>query len=181
MNRFGGKLHRRHGRAHDCIRYVTMSEISTNIIFPLATRMDLPKGTPANCTLEVKPKERFRMRVRSSNSAGATYLNRARRIEELRRGAAIARERIPEIRRVILFGSLVSGNPTPRSDADILVIVETSPYDHPRDRVPEILNAFSPLPCPIDLFVLTSAEFERSQEEKSPLLLAAASSGTDLL
>ena len=95
MNRFGGKLHRRHGRAHDCIRYVTMSEISTNIIFPLATRMDLPKGTPANCTLEVKPKERFKMRVRSSNSAGATYLNRARRIEELRRGAAIARERIP--------------------------------------------------------------------------------------
>jgi predicted nucleotidyltransferase len=121
------------------------------------------------------------MRVRSSNSAGANYVNKTQRIEELRRSAASARERIPTIRRVILFGSLVSGNPTPRSDADILVIVETSAYDHPRDRVPEMLRAFSPLPCSIDLFVLTSAEFERYQKEKSPLLLEATSSGTDLL
>ncbi len=121
------------------------------------------------------------MLARSSNSAGAIYLDRERRIEEIRRSVAAARKRIPQIQRVILFGSLVSGRATPRSDADILVVVETSPYDHPRDRVPEILRALSPLPCPIDLFVVTSAEFKRCREENSPFLRVATSTGTDLL
>jgi predicted nucleotidyltransferase len=121
------------------------------------------------------------MRVRSSNSAGATYLDKEVRIEELRRCAAQAREKIPEIRRVILFGSLVSGNATPRSDADLLVIVDSSPYETPRDRVPQMLSAFSPLPCPVDLFVLTGAEFERCHQERSPLVRIAASTGKDLI
>jgi len=121
------------------------------------------------------------MQGRSSNSAGAVYLDKERRIEALRRCALGATQRIPEIRRIILFGSLVSGCATPRSDADILVIVETSPHDHPRDRVPQMLSAFSPLPCPIDLFVLTRAEVARYEEEKSPLLRIALTTGTDLL
>jgi len=121
------------------------------------------------------------MLARSSNSAGAIYLDSERRIQAIRRSAAAARKKIPEIRRVILFGSLVSGHATPRSDADLLVVVETSPYDHARDRIPEMLRALSPLPCPIDLFVLTDAEFKRCQEEDSPFLRAATSTGIDLL
>jgi len=89
--------------------------------------------------------------------------------------------RIPAIRRIILFGSLVTGSATPRSDADILVVLEDSSHDQPRDRVPEVLRALSPLPCPLDLFVLTSAEVERYQAEGSPLLRIAVSEGMDLL
>ena len=102
-------------------------------------------------------------------------------VEELRKAAATARRRMPLIRRMILFGSLAAGQGTPRSDADILVVLDSSLHEKPRDRVPELLRALSPLPCPIDLFVLTSAEFERHQSEGSPLLRTALSTGRDLL
>lgn len=117
----------------------------------------------------------------SSTSAGATYLNRAARIEELRSAAKRARARHARIQRVILFGSLVSGTPTPRSDADLLIVVETSPHDNPRDRIPELLQALSPLPCPLDLFVLTKEEVDRLGREGSPLIRTALTTGQDLL
>jgi len=121
------------------------------------------------------------MRDRSSSSAGATYLDKARRIDELRSAAARAKKTEPAIRRVVLFGSLVSGIPTPRSDADLLVIVDKSPHDQPRDRVPGVLRALAPLPCPVDLFVLTADELERFRSEGSPLVRVALESGQDLL
>jgi len=121
------------------------------------------------------------MRARSSSSAGAVYLDKARRIEELCEAAATARLRMPLIHRMILFGSLATGRATPRSDADILVILDSSPHEQPHDRIPEVLCALSPLPCPIDLFVLTRAEFERFQREESPLLRTALETGQDLL
>jgi len=89
--------------------------------------------------------------------------------------------RHPGIQRAILFGSLVSGTPTPRSDADLLVVLEASAHDNPRDRVPEILHALSPLPCPLDLFVLTGEEVDRLKREDSPLVRTALTTGQDLL
>jgi predicted nucleotidyltransferase len=121
------------------------------------------------------------MQRRSSSSAGAIYLDSAARIDELRQAADLARKRVPAIRQVILFGSLASGNATPRSDADILIIVENSPHERPRDRVPEMLRALSPLPCPIDLFVLTCDEMDRYRSEGSPLVRVALTSGIALL
>ncbi len=121
------------------------------------------------------------MRGRSSSSAGATYLDRNARIEELKAAARRAASRDPSIRRIVLFGSLAAGVPTPRSDADLLVIVETSRHGEPRDRVPEMLSALSPLPCPVDLFVLTTDEVPRLRTEGSPLLRVALETGFDLL
>ena len=117
----------------------------------------------------------------SSSSAGAIYLNKAERIEAIRRAARRAADRAPSIRRVILFGSLVTGIPTPRSDADLLVEVTESVHSEPRDRIPELLGSFLPLPCPLDLFVLTSEEIERFREAPPPLLRIALESGIDLL
>lgn len=114
-------------------------------------------------------------------SAGATYLDRNARIEQLRQAARRAVGRIPTIVRVILFGSLASGIPTPRSDADLLVEVSSSPHRRPRDRVPEVLLAFRPLPVPLDVLVLTSEEIQRPDSQGSPLLRAALSTGLDLL
>ena len=59
--------------------------------------------------------------------------------------------------------------------------LHSSPHDQPRDRVPEVLRALSPLPCPVDLFVLTCAEIERLKAKRSPLLRIAQSTGSDLL
>jgi predicted nucleotidyltransferase len=118
---------------------------------------------------------------RSSASAGDVYLDRERRIEELRASARRAAARVPGLQRVILFGSLAHGVPTVRSDADLLVVVATSEHREPRDRVPEVLRALSPLPCPVDLFVLTIGEVERGASEGQPLVREALSHGRDLL
>ena len=118
---------------------------------------------------------------RSSSSAGAVYLDRERRIEELRAGARRIADKMPGTRRVILFGSLVAGIPTPRSDADLLVVVDTSEHREPRDRVPDVLRALRPLPCPVDVFVLTAQELERYASEGDPLLREALTHGRDLL
>ena len=117
----------------------------------------------------------------SPSSAGATYLDKARRIDELRQTARRARTRAPSIQRMILFGSLAAGTPTPRSDADILVVVDTSTERESRDRVPALLQAMSPLPCPVDLFVLTNDELERAQRCADALVREALASGIDLL
>jgi uncharacterized protein len=121
------------------------------------------------------------MRKRSSSSAGAVYLDRAGRIEELRAAARRAAAGMPGMQRVILFGSLVRGIPTPRSDADLLVVVADSQHREPRDRVPQVLRALVPLPCPVDLFVLTTEELERYARERNPLVREALEYGRDLL
>jgi predicted nucleotidyltransferase len=121
------------------------------------------------------------MRKRYSSSAGAVYLDRERRIEELRAGAHRAAARMPGVQRVVLFGSLVKGIPTPRSDADLLVVVTESEQSEPRDRVPEMLRALMPLPCPVDLFVLTTQELERYASDGNPLVREALEHGRDLL
>lgn len=87
---------------------------------------------------------------------------------------------MPVIERVVLFGSLAAGIATPRSDADLLVVVRDSDRQ-PRDRIPEVLAALSPLPCPVDLFVLTADEFERALTEGSPLVREALAHGRELL
>jgi len=95
--------------------------------------------------------------------------------------ASRAATRLPALRRVILFGSLVAGIPTPRSDADLLVVLSESHHRQARDRVPDVLSALMPLPCPVDLFVLTSEEFDRYSREGQPLVREVRQHGRDLL
>jgi predicted nucleotidyltransferase len=92
-----------------------------------------------------------------------------------------AASRLPALRRIILFGSLVAGIPTPRSDADLLVVLAESDHREPRDRVPEVRRALRPLPCPVDLFVLTSEELDQHTREGHPLVREARERGRDLL
>jgi predicted nucleotidyltransferase len=102
-------------------------------------------------------------------------------VAALRAAAQRAASFLPSIRRIVLFGSLVAGTPTPRSDADLLVVIDASDQTNPRDRVPMMLRALAPLPCPVDLFVLTADEFDRAQKARSPLVREALSAGLDLL
>lgn len=120
------------------------------------------------------------MPMRSPRSAGATYLDRDRLVSELEAAARRAAGRLAQIRRVLLFGSLVNGRPTPRSDADVVVVVADSPHADPRQRLPEVQLAFRPLPCPLDLLVVTESEVEAHGEEW-PVLRLALATGRDLL
>ena len=117
----------------------------------------------------------------SPPSAAATYLNKPERIDQLRAAARRAAQRLPAIRRVILFGSLVSGIPTPHSDADLLVVVETSPHLLSRDRIPGVLQALQPLPCPVDLFIYTRKELGQLRKEGAAVVRIALEAGKDLL
>jgi predicted nucleotidyltransferase len=82
---------------------------------------------------------------------------------------------------VLLFGSLRTGQATPRSDADVLVVLDQSEHTDPRQRIPDILRAMAPLPCPIDLFVVTFEELDRARQERDPVAVLALESGLDLL
>ncbi len=123
------------------------------------------------------------MRRQSLPSAGATYLDRRQRVEEVRAAARRAAASLPSIKRMILFGSLQTGGATIRSDADILVVIDSGQESEAdaRDRIPDILRAMAPLPCPVDLFVTTPEELERALREQRPLARIAASTGVDLI
>ena len=59
----------------------------------------------------------------SSNFAEVRFLDRQAVLNDLRRAAAQARAEHPDVARVLLFGSLVRGNWTADSDADLIVVV----------------------------------------------------------
>ena len=61
--------------------------------------------------------------------------------------------------KIILFGSYAVGTPTPDSDLDFLVVMDT---DQPRNKrsVP-IRLMFSPVPCAMDILVYTPEEIEK--------------------
>ena len=102
-------------------------------------------------------------------------------MESLRQAACRARQRNPAIRRIVLFGSFASGIPTPRSDADLLIVVAQSVQTEPSSRIPDALGWLEPLPCPLDLFVLTEDEIQRLEAQGSPVLREARENGIELL
>jgi len=62
------------------------------------------------------------------------------------------------VREVWLFGSLARGDATPRSDADLLIVVDED-RRRPMDRVPEFLLLLEGIGRPTDVLVLTAAEW----------------------
>ena len=61
--------------------------------------------------------------------------------------------------RIILFGSYATGTPTPDSDLDLLVVMDT---EQPRNkRSLPIRLMFNPVPCAMDILVYTPAEVEK--------------------
>ncbi|HSN76929.1 MAG TPA: nucleotidyltransferase domain-containing protein [Anaerolineae bacterium] len=66
----------------------------------------------------------------------------------------IARRFEPE--RILLFGSYAYGTPTPESDVDLLIIMNT-PFRSRQQRL-AISRALSPRPFPLDIVVRTPEE-----------------------
>lgn len=60
--------------------------------------------------------------------------------------------------KIILFGSYVYGTPTPDSDVDLLVIMETSAS--PSERYLTVSRLLRPRPFPVDILVKTPSEID---------------------
>ena len=75
----------------------------------------------------------------------------------VREYAEALRRRDRTVSRVLWYGSWVTGVPTPSSDVDLCVVLETSDR-RPRDRIPEYLP--DRFPVGIDLTVLTEEELK---------------------
>ena len=74
---------------------------------------------------------------------------------------AIVREADPDL--IVLFGSRVSGQATPDSDVDLMV-VERAPFGPGRSRRKELLrirNALSPFRVPKDILLYSLEEVEK--------------------
>lgn len=80
----------------------------------------------------------------------------------------------PEVRCVILFGSLVRGNYTGTSDADLLIVVDAASEPFLR-RGTEYVDPF--LPVPVDLFVYTADEVEEALRAGGGLVKQALETG----
>ncbi len=99
------------------------------------------------------------MRKRSYGSVKVYWLDKEGLISALEKKAQDALKRFPELRKVVLFGSLARGEATPRSDADLLFVVEEAgPF---LERPARYLPFFEDLGFPVDLLVYTEPELER--------------------
>ena len=87
-------------------------------------------------------------------------------------------ERIVEAVRplkIMLFGSYAYGTPTPDSDVDLLVVMDT-----PASRVErfaKVSGALRPRPFPVDILVRTPQELRQALESGDPFLTEIVSRG----
>ncbi len=99
------------------------------------------------------------MPSRSSDSSGVTFLDLERVLADVRHAVTTRVARRAGVREAWLFGSLARGSATPRSDADLLIVVDQDAR-RPMDRIPEFLLLLEGLGRPIDVLVLTAAEWK---------------------
>lgn len=106
-----------------------------------------------------------------------TWLDRkAARAEVERAVKALVRER-PEVERVILFGSLATGDAVPGSDADLIVILGDSDLPF-LERIPR----YMPSDCAIgvDVFPYTRAELDRMLADGNWFVRRALAEGVEI-
>jgi predicted nucleotidyltransferase len=83
----------------------------------------------------------------------------------------------PEVKKILLFGSLARNNGVPGSDADLLMILSFS--DKPfLERIPEYLP--SKLPVAIDVFPYTQKEINNMLAEGNTFIKRAMEEGIEL-
>ncbi|MGD1104806.1 MAG: nucleotidyltransferase domain-containing protein [Terriglobia bacterium] len=97
------------------------------------------------------------MRDESWNSAEVRFINYDQVLSDLRSAVAEAKQARPEIVKVYLFGSLIKGNWTADSDADLMVVVRKEFPDFIFSRVAYQISTPS---IPTDTLIYSESEFE---------------------
>ena len=77
--------------------------------------------------------------------------------------------------KIILFGSYAYGAPSPDSDLDILVIMDTK--ERPAERVLAISRLLRPRPFPMDILVRTPGEITAALEQRDSFIREILSRG----
>ena len=77
--------------------------------------------------------------------------------------------------KIILFGSYAYGKPTPNSDVDLLVILDTTASRSERSW--SVSRLLIPRPFPVDILVRTPAEIEQSVLKRDYFILEILSQG----
>lgn len=111
---------------------------------------------------------------RSLASVKVTFADQQRVLEQIRKYVQDTLRKRPEVRKVILFGSYSTDRYTPRSDVDLLCVIDGSskPFlDRIADYMPDSL------PIPVDVFPYTLAELERMIKASNPLIRRALTEG----
>ena len=106
------------------------------------------------------------MQEKLSDSVKIKYLKGEAVLAQLKHCAANLKRTNFNVLRVILFGSLVQGDYGPRSDADLLIILNS---DKRRriDRIPEFLHSFSDVSVPVDVLPLTVKEVQKELDNNN--------------
>jgi len=102
-----------------------------------------------------------------SSFAEVKFLDHHQILCDLRQAVGEAKAEHPEIVKVLLFGSLVQGNWTADSDADLIVVVRREFPDFLRSRAPYQIFARS---IPTDSLVYSEREFEQIARDSESLL-----------
>ncbi|HZP00337.1 MAG TPA: nucleotidyltransferase domain-containing protein [Terriglobia bacterium] len=102
-----------------------------------------------------------------SISAEVRFLDLEQVLRNLRRAVALAKRRHPEIVKVYLLGSLVKGNWTADSDADLIAVVRKEFPDFILSRA--AYQIYSPQ-IPADTLVYTESEFQQLLADSSSLV-----------
>ncbi len=112
------------------------------------------------------------------NGAKIKFINKDEILEVLQ---ILAKQVLAEKENVLeisLFGSLVRGNYSPRSDADIYILLKKESKTF-MDRIPEFLDYFSNVGLPVEVFPYTTEEIEKFRDnpfiqtiQKEKLVLA---------
>jgi uncharacterized protein len=77
--------------------------------------------------------------------------------------------------KVLLFGSYANGQPTPDSDLDLLVVMDTDRPRHKRSTPIRLL--FQPMPCAMDVLVFTPEEVAYWNGTVNHIITAAFETG----
>ncbi len=104
------------------------------------------------------------MRSRSSGSVRIISLDVDRIFKGLQSAARRLRQVDENVLEVSLFGSLARGRAVPGSDADILIVLKSSPRP-PLERVTDFMDFFSGLGIGVDIFPYTREELEKHEDD----------------
>ena len=96
---------------------------------------------------------------RGSGGVRVFRIDRDRTIAALREGARALLDAVPSSREVRLFGSLARGTATPRSDADLWVLLRSSAQSFPA-RGAELSRFFEIAGVGCDVLAYTEAEWD---------------------
>ncbi|GIV73230.1 MULTISPECIES: nucleotidyltransferase domain-containing protein [Caldilinea] len=80
--------------------------------------------------------------------------------------------------KIILFGSYACGNPTPDSDVDLLIIMETT--DPPTERFMKVARLLRPRLFPVDIVVYTPQEIEEALKHNNAFIREICTRGITL-